>query len=105
MATQLHAIVDNTPATIGQIATGLDKLRNEMFINLPEAEEISFAFGKSNVSPGRLKVAITTSKREDRDLMLFKLRNNMIPELLFDKIVEGVETGARRRLTLTAVVR
>lgn len=100
MATQLRAVVDNTIA-ISQINLGLDGLRHDLIGALPEAEEVNFAFTGAR----GLVVEVKTNKRELRDQIMFKLQNGLVPDLSFDKIVEGVETGARRRLTVTAEVR
>lgn len=104
MATQLRAVVDNTPATISQIISGLDGIRDQMFDTFKEADTIDFSFGGSAVAPS-LKVTIKVTKREDRDMLLFKMQGGLVPGITFDKIVQGVETGARRRLTITAEVR
>lgn len=100
MATQLRAVVDNSPASLTQISTGLGELQLALGALLPEAEEIDFSYGSRG-----LMVQMKTGQREKRDAILLKLNSGMISTLRFDKIVEGVETGARRRLTITAEVR
>jgi hypothetical protein len=98
MATQLRAVQTYSPTT-AEIITGLDELRLALGALLPEAEEIDFSFGNRG-----LMVEMKTGRREQRDAILLKINNGLVSELRFDKIVEGVETGARRRLTITAEV-
>lgn len=98
MATQLRAVQTYSPTTT-EIITGLDELRLALGALLPEAEEIDFSFGNRG-----LMVEMKTGRREQRDAILLKINNGLVSELRFDKIVEGVETGARRRLTITAEV-
>lgn len=104
MATQFRTVVDNSPVHVNQIITGLDDLRDTMFEVFKEADTIDFAFGGSAVAPA-LTVTVKTGKREDRDMLLFKMRGGLIPGVRFEKIAQSVETGARRRLTITAEVR
>lgn len=103
MATQLALVPASPPPSnrsIMQITYGLDELRSDLFSALKgEAEEIGFTFDAIG-----LRVHIKTGKREARDSILFKLRNDLVSDARFDKIVEGVETGARRRLTVSAAV-
>ncbi len=98
MATQLRAV---QYATIAEAIDGLAFARSQFATVLPEAESITFSF----TDDYRLILTIKTNKREDRDNILFRLRNDMIPNYKFENIIEGVETGARRRLTVTAEVR
>lgn len=100
MATQLRAVPAYEPSTIETISNGLDYVRDLLGETLPEAEEINFSFGKRG-----LMVEIKTGKREDRERMMFRLLDQPLDFATFDKIVEGVETGSRRRLTITAEVR
>jgi hypothetical protein len=99
MATQLR-LVDSAPVTTHEIITGLAQLRTDLKGDLREAEEISFAFTAAR----GLVVEMKTGRRELREALLHKLNSDALPYVRFDKIVEGVEKGARRRLTITAEV-
>lgn len=102
MATQLRAVVDNRPTYMPVVDTinGLAFARSQIATVLPEADEISLSFGDDY----RLMLTIKVAKREHRDLILFRLRNQMITNYEFANIIERVETGARRRLVITAEV-
>lgn len=104
MATQLRAVPIYQPVSMAEIATTLDDVRDTMFDILKDAEDIEFAFGGTGVA-GALRVVIKTSRREARETMIFRMLDNMVPGVRFSNIREGVETGARRRLTITAEVR
>jgi hypothetical protein len=100
MATQLRAVPTYSP-TLSEIITGLDEMQIAMSALLPEAESIDFSFTAAR----GLMVEIKCNQREKRDAILFKIKSGIMSAVTFDKIVEGVETGARRRLTVTAEVR
>jgi hypothetical protein len=106
VATQLRAVPHYCElAAISSVTATLDNLRNEMHKALPDADHITFHFGQENISPGLLKVVIKTNTREGREAIIHALRAGPIDDARFVKIIEGVETGARRRLTITAEVR
>lgn len=100
MATQLRSISAYQP-TITETIDGLASVRSGLAAALPEADSIDLSFGEDY----RLMATIKIRKREDRDLILFRLRSQALPSYEFVDIIERVETGARRRLVITAEVR
>jgi hypothetical protein len=102
MATQLRAVQTYSPdqPPIMQITYGLDELRCDL-LGAPRAKR------KRSISPSAIAASWSRSRpasAKQRDAILSSSATASCRMLRFDKIVEGVETGARRRLTITAEV-